>query len=120
MPEPTLCPIWCHACGAVGRTWPARRVLRSGRKRTATVQTRFCRKCAENLIGLRLPPVKFAPLNQHEIAALKKEASKPNWGGQYFTANDVLRLIATIEALTPIVPSEAMTAKQLGLFNTGA
>lgn len=87
----------CDACGKpTQRTYHGRRVVRSGRDRKAAVQTTFCRDCAQTLLGLRLPPVKFPPLTMAELASLERRAREPNRGCQYFTAYEVLRLIATI------------------------
>jgi hypothetical protein len=88
----------CDACENTinGRVYHGRRIVRSGRNREAIVQTIFCRNCAQSILGLRLPPLEYLPLTASELAALEREARKPNRGCQYFTANDVLRLIATL------------------------
>lgn len=65
----------CHACGAEGRTYPARRIVRSGRNRAAEVQTQFCRACVQSLCGIRFEwePLSMAELKAQWLAEYGKE-----------------------------------------------
>lgn len=46
----------------------------------------------------RRPQTEYAPLTHAEVEALRKDASRPDYGSKYYKPATVLALIATLDA----------------------
>lgn len=59
---------------------------------------------------IRHPLSEFLPLTRAEIAALRKDALRPDYGGKYYKPPTVLRLIATLEGRAIVRARQVSTA----------